>query len=233
MKVAIMQPYLFPFIGYFQMITAVDKILLLDDVSYINKGWINRNRILINGQTQYFIMPVEGVSQNKIINSLYLLQDNKWRKKLEKTISMAYKKGIGFNDFFPVLKEILEFKSNHLSEYLFNSIYSICNYLDIKTELIFSTSIYHNNYLKGQDRIIDLCLKEKATTYINAAGGKLLYDSDRFAKSVIELYFLQPQFSNYKQIVSSTFVPGLSIIDMLMNCPKEFVQQELNHFILE
>ena len=227
-----MQPYIFPYLGYYQLVNAVDKFLILDDVAYINKGWINRNRLLINGQAQFFIMPVEGASQNKAINSLVLLNDKKWRIKLEKTIMMAYKKGVGFNDFFPVIKEILEFESNHLSEFLVNSIQSICDYMDIRTQIVCSTSIYNNTQLKGQDRIIDLCLKEETETYLNAWGGKLLYDSQVFKKNGIKLRFLKAELNPYKQIAASLFVPGLSIIDMLMNCPKEFVQQELNCFSL-
>jgi hypothetical protein len=90
MKVAIMQPYLFPYIGYFQLIHAVDKFLLLDDVAYINKGWINRNRILVNGRDQLFVLPLEGASQNRTINSLSLLRESKWRNNLVSTIGMAY-----------------------------------------------------------------------------------------------------------------------------------------------
>ena len=227
-----MQPYIFPYLGYYQLVNAVDKFLLLDDVTYINKGWINRNSLLINGEAQFFVMPVEGASQNKIINSLVLLNDKKWRNKLVKTIMMAYKKGVGFNRFFPVLNEILEFESNQLSEFLSNSIQSICNYLDIRTQIVISTSNYNNIQLKGQDRIIDLCLKENAQTYLNPLGGKLLYDTRTFEESGIRLSFLKTELNPYKQIAASQFVPGLSIIDMLMNCPKEFVQQELNKFRL-
>lgn len=233
MKLAIMQPYIFPYIGYFQLIHSADKFLLLDDVAYINKGWINRNRLLINGEPQFFVMPVVGASQNKTINTLSLLQDDKWKIKLEKTIVMAYKKAIGFNDFFPVFKSILDFNEDHLAPYLVNSIQAICTYLDIKTTIIVSTSIYQNTVLKGQDRIIDLCKKENAKTYINASGGKDLYDSVRFRNSGITLQFIKAELNPYKQIASNDFVTGLSIIDLLMNCPKEFVKEQLNQYILD
>jgi hypothetical protein len=148
MKVAIMQPYIFPYIGYFQLIKAADKFLLLDDVAYINKGWINRNRMLVNGREQLFVLPLEGASQNRVINSLELLREQKWRKNLETTISMAYKKSIGFDAFFPVVQEILQFESHNLSLFLANSIRHVCNFLEIKTHIVNSTVIYRNNQLK-------------------------------------------------------------------------------------
>ncbi|RYD82612.1 MAG: hypothetical protein EOP53_03225 [Sphingobacteriales bacterium] len=233
MKVAIMQPYIFPYLGYFQLIQSANKFLLLDDVAYINKGWINRNRILVNGQDIFFVVPLEGASQNKLINALTLVPDIKWKNKLEKTIELAYKKSIGFDTFFPLFKEILYFESNQLSEYLANSIISISNFLDIKTNIVFSTSVYENAQLKGQERIIDLCIKASAETYINASGGKLLYDKQSFEDSGIQLKFLQAQLIPYKQIGTTNFFPGLSIIDVLMNNPKGTVQEKLNNFILE
>lgn len=227
-----MQPYLFPYIGYFQLIHAADKFLLLDDVAYINKGWINRNRVLINGEIHHFVAPVEGASQNRIINSLAFAKNDKWKSKLDKTIILAYKKGKGFNDFYLVFREILDFSCGNLSEYIANSIFSVCRYLDIKTEVVSSTAMYENSELKGQNRIIDLCLKEKAATYINPSGGKLLYNYKAFEAEGINLKFLQPCLSSYSQIAVKEFVPALSIIDVLMNCDKEFIKRELKNFIL-
>jgi WbqC-like protein family len=232
MKIAIMQPYLFPYIGYYQLIQSVDKFLLLDDVAYINKGWINRNRIIINGEPQFFTMPVEGASQNKTINSLHIQQDN-WKVKLDKTITMAYKKGIGYHDFYPTFKGILEYQNNNLSEYLANSIRSICCFLDIKTELIVSTSGYMNTELKGERRIIDLCKTENATCYVNASGGKSLYNPKEFIKHDICLNFLSASLAPYQQLGTREFLPGLSILDVLMNCSKSFVREQLNYFTLD
>jgi hypothetical protein len=232
MKLAIMQPYLFPYIGYFQLIHAADTFLLLDDVAYINKGWINRNRILVNGKEHAFVLPVEGASQNRLINSLTLLPGNQWRNKLEATITMAYKKSAGYASFFPVLKEILTFEPNHLSAFIANSIRALCHYLEIKTTIITSTAIYNNTWLKGQERIIDLCQKEHAGMYINAAGGRSLYDKEAFAVKGISLVFLQSQLNPYPQYGAAAFVPGLSIIDLLMNNPKAMVQEALNHYTL-
>ena len=228
-----MQPYFLPYIGYFQLINASDKFLLLDDVAYINKGWINRNRILINGEPQFFVMPVLAASQNRTINSLHLLEEDKWKSKLIRTIEMSYKKGIGYDDFFPVLKVVLSFNCNRLSDFIANSIEIICNFLEIKTPIVCSTSFYNNSELKAQNRIIDLCLKENAKTYINASGGRSLYQKDDFESFGIQLKFLTSELCPYQQFGASKFVPGLSIIDMLMNNPKHFVQDQLTNFKLD
>jgi len=233
MTLAIMQPYIFPYLGYFQLINASDKFLLLDDVAYINKGWINRNRILINGKAQFFVMPLVGASQNRTINSLHLLEDNKWRSKLIRTLEMAYKKGVGYDEFFPVLKDVLNFNCNRLSDFLANCIETICNFLEVKTSILYSTSCYNNADLKAQNRIIDLCLKENAKTYINASGGRSLYQKDHFERSGIKLQFLNSELCPYYQPATDEFVPGLSIIDMLMNNSKQFVKEQLNNFKLD
>jgi hypothetical protein len=232
MKIAIMQPYLFPYIGYFQLIHAVDKFLLLDDVAYINKGWINRNRILVNGRDQFFVLPVKGASQNRRINSLSLLQENKWRNNLETTITMAYKKSIGYSRFFPIVREVLAFESNDLSGFLANSNQVVCELMQIKTPIVCSTRVFNNADLKGAERIIDLCRKEHAETYLNPPGGKELYNKSVFEQEGITLQFLQPVLAHYPQTGAAGFIPGLSIIDLLMNNELAFVQEELNHFTL-
>src|SRR5664280_1221353 len=106
MKLGIMQPYLFPFIGYFQLINAVDKFIIFDDVNYINKGWINRNRILLNGKEFLFSIPLENASQNKLINEINLFDNFRWKGKLLKTINAAYKKAPMFNEVYPILEKI-------------------------------------------------------------------------------------------------------------------------------
>lgn len=233
MTIGIMQPYAFPYIGYFQLIASVDRFLLLDDVNYINKGWINRNRLLINKEPQYFVLPISRASQNKTINSLQLVQDNKWKSTLEKTLSMAYGRSKNFTEFFSLFKQILSLETWHLSDFIACSLQTICNYLEIKTEIVTTTAGYFNSNLKGQDRIIDLCEKEHASTYINASGGKTLYESAKFEERGIQLKFINPNLRPYDQNGTDSFVPGLSIIDMLMNCPKPLVQKHLNDYTFE
>lgn len=226
-----MQPYLFPYIGYFQLINYVDKFIILDDVNYINKGWINRNNILLNSGAHLFTIPVAGASQNKLINELSVMDELKWRSKFLRLIQMAYSKAPEYHQIFPLVENIIQNPSLNLSLYTFHSIKLICGFMKIDTPLVASSSVYENNTLKAERRILDICLREKATEYINPIGGINLYDKDEFARHGIRLSFMSPQIKPYPQFASE-FVPYLSVIDTLMFQPLVGAQSKLNEFLL-
>jgi len=211
-----MQPYFMPYIGYFQLIASVDKFVIFDDVSYINKGWINRNRILVNGAPHTFTLPLQGASQNKRICDIELLDDPKWREKLLRTLQQAYGKAENYIAAYELLNRIITYPSIKLDEYLFNSLRETCEYLGLKTHLIHTSRLYNNADRKGQERIMDICRQEKATDYINPSGGIELYDSESFLACNVNLHFLQPLLIPYNQHLL-TPVLGLSIIDVLMH----------------
>lgn len=212
MKVAIMQPYFLPYIGYFQLINSVDKFVIYDDVNYIKKGYINRNNILINGKTHTFTLELIKASQNKKINEIEIGAN---KEKIFRTIEMAYKKAPVYNEISSLLKNIILYDNHKLSSYLENSIVAICKYLDIKTEIFLSSNIDKNNSLKGEDKIIEICKLLNADEYVNPPGGKDLYKSDNFKINNIKLQFQEVNILEYKQF-GNEFVPNLSIIDMLM-----------------
>eukprot|EP01137_Pigoraptor_chileana_P027579 Opistho-2@10370 len=165
MKVAIMQPYIFPYIGYFQLIKSVDVFVVYDDVNYIKKGWINRNTILVNGKGFLFTLPLKNASQNRHINQISLDYDGSWKKELLKTIELSYKKAPYFDVVFPIVNSILEYPETNLAGFIFNSLQQFCDYLSIKTGLILSSDVKKNTDLKGQDKIIEICKKQQATHY--------------------------------------------------------------------
>lgn len=231
MKLAIMQPYLFPYIGYFQLIKAVDKFIIFDDVNYIKKGWINRNKILINGKEFMFTIPLEKLSQNKLIKEIDLPMDNVWKGKFLLTISAAYKKAPLFNIVFPMLEEIINTGERNLSTFISNSILQICKYLEISTHIIISSLQYDTTHLRGQSKILKICFLEKADTYINPIGGLGLYQKGAFEKQKIELLFLKSKTISYKQF-KEDFIPFLSIIDILMFNTKDEICGYLNEFEL-
>lgn len=215
MKVAIMQPYFFPYISYFQLINAVDEFVVYDDVNYIKKGWINRNNILVNNGSFLFKIPLIKSSQNKLINQISIDNNENWKLDLLKTIEYSYKKAPYFENVFPIIKEILFQEKNDLSKFLVFSLKLVCNYLNIKTKIILSSSIEKNNDLKGQDKIIEICKKLNATTYINAIGGQELYNKNDFSKNNIALNFIHSDSISYDQF-KNQFIPYLSIIDVMM-----------------
>lgn len=231
MKIGIMQPYFFSYIGYWQLINAVDLYVFFDDVNYINRGWINRNRIMINNNPVYINLPILSASQNKKINELMIDDDSRIRGKLLRSIELAYKKAPYFNEIFPLIKTIIESKEKRVSDYLANSIVTIAHYLDMKTKFIFSSEIKKNENLKGQNKILEICKLLGADEYYNAIGGKELYNKDVFKNNNIRLCFLMTNNIEYKQF-GNAFVPNLSIIDVLMFNSKEEVKRMLNEYKL-
>lgn len=231
MKIGIMQPYFLPYIGYWQLLNAVDKYVIYDDVNYIKGGWINRNRILINKETKYFNVKLNGASPNKLINEVEVSNDNIWQKKLLKTIEENYKKAPFFKEVFSVIDKIIENDEKNLAKYLEFSIKEICKYLDIKTELILSSNLEKNNSLKGKDKVITICKKLNGTEYYNAIGGQELYSFEEFKQNGIELRFLKTNEIIYKQF-GDEFISNLSILDVLMFNSKEKVKEFLNNYSL-
>ncbi len=226
-----MQPYFFPYIGYFQLINAVDKFIIYDDVNYIKGGWINRNNILINKEKGLITMNLIGVSQNKLINEIFVATEN---KKLLKTIRMAYAKAPFFNDFFPIIEKIINscLISKPISEIAGQSLMDISNYLKISTQFEFSSKKYKNTKGMGKaDRLIEICKQNGAKTYINAEGGKELYSKDYFKKDGIDLFFIKNYIKEYKQF-NIEFIPYLSIIDVLMFNSIDEVKIMLNNYKL-
>jgi hypothetical protein len=231
MKLAIMQPYIFPYIGYFQLINFVDKFVVYDDVNYINKGWINRNNILVSNQASLFTIPLIQASQNKLIKDIEISSENKWKVKFLKTIREAYAKAPLFKTAYPIIEKIILFEEKNLSKYIFNSLKEINQYLDIQTKLIPTSSFYGNSTLKAQYRILDICKAEGAVKYVNLTGGMDLYSKEEFNKQNIQLCFIKSQVKNYNQL-SGDFIPRLSIIDILMFNDQSKINSFLNEYEL-
>jgi hypothetical protein len=232
MKIAIMQPYFLPYLGYFQLINYVDKFIIYDDVNYINRGWINRNNILINGNSHLITVPLNSSSQNKVIRDIHVLNENKWKEKMLKTITSNYSKAPFFLEVASMLEAILMNSYSNISELNFNALKEISAYLKINTEFVCTSSIYGNSHLNGQARIIDVCLKEKANYYINPINGKELYDKSIFQREGISINFIQMGNINYKQF-NNSFVDFLSIVDVMMfNSVDVIMSKMINEFSL-
>lgn len=231
MKLGIMQPYFFPYIGYWQLIHEVDIYVIYDDVNFINRGWINRNNILINNNAKLINLQLQKVSQNKLINEIEIFDKDSHNKKLLKTIESAYKKAPYFDYAFPLIETIIKQSENNLGKFLTYSIKEICNYLGIETKLILSSQINKNTNLRGQNKIIDICKILGANEYINAIGGKSLYSIDEFSLNGIQLKFLRTEDIMYQQFTNE-FVPSLSVIDIMMFNSQEKINQIINNYKL-
>ena len=216
MKIGIMQPYFFPYIGYWQLISAVDKFIIYDNIKYTKKSWIRRNRILIDGSDKMFTIPIKNDSDYLNIGNRYLSDDHMIEcHKILKQIIKAYSHAPEFDKVMPLIEEIMLFESDNLFDFIYNSIIKVAEFLEIKTELIVSSKIEMDHTLKFKDRVVETCRKLNATQYYNAIGGVTLYDKQEFLREGIELSFIQTNDLSYKQF-NNVFVPNLSIIDVMM-----------------
>ena len=228
MKIAVMQPYFFPYIGYWQLINSVDIFIIYDDVNFIKKGYINRNNILINNVKHLFTLALIKSSQNKKINEILIGENN---KKILRTIEQSYLKAPFFHDIFPIIEDIFSNKEKDLSKFLGNSLQIFSKYLDINTKFEYSSMIENDKSLQAQDRLIEISKILNATDYINAIGGEQLYDKNAFSDAGINLSFIQTELINYKQF-NNKFIPNLSIIDVMMFNSKEDIKEMLKKYTL-
>lgn len=223
-----MQPYLFAYIGYWQLIKSVDTFVILDDVNYKKKGYINRNNILIDGKAHMFTLHLKAQSQNKLINEIEIGNNG---EKILKSIALVYKKAPYFQDIFPLIKSISEYSEKNLAKFIGNSLEEISNYLKLDTKFIYSSDIEKDNSLRGQEKLINICEILNANEYINLIGGQVLYSKAKFKEYDIKLNFIENEIVEYRQF-QNKFVPYLSIIDIMMFNSKDEVREMLNRYKL-
>jgi hypothetical protein len=224
-----MEPYLFPYVGYFQLIQSVDKLIFYDDVNFKKNGWINRNRILINGQSHYFTVQLKGASSFKPICEVGYT-DN--RSKLVRSIEFAYKKAPYFKKVMPLVAECLTHPAANVAELAVFSLIQTSGYLGIGTQFERSSQKYSDSRgMEKNDRLCRICRQNKADTYINVIGGRRLFSEEKFELNRIKLFFIQSKPIEYKQY-RADFVPGLSIIDVMMFNSREDVKKTLEMYEL-
>lgn len=234
MDISMMQPYLFPYIGYFQMINCSDYFVISDNVQYIKKGWINRNKILVNDKAYLITLPVAKHGAFLNINERYFISDSNTHGKIQilKTLDHAYRKAPNFNECYELIEVVLNFNNNNVAEFIHNSLKNICAYIGIKTPILIKSKLNPPSGLDHQESIIHVCNTLNADRYINAIGGMELYSAKKFSENGLTLKFIKTRESlNYKQF-KNNFVQGLSIIDVMMfNSPSE-IQKLLTEYDL-
>lgn len=227
MKLAIMQPYFLPYIGYFQLIAAVDRFVIYDNIKYTKKGWINRNRMLRDGTDVMFSLPLKGGSDNLDIVERQLSADFD-RRKLLAQFHGAYRRAPCFSQAFPVVEEILGHDEDNLFAFIHHSVVRICRYLEIPTEVVVSSTIPIDHGLKGEEKVLALCRQAGADTYVNAIGGIDLYSPETFRLNGIELRFIRSRRIEYTQF-GQAFVPWLSILDLIMFNTRDALKEQIDH----
>lgn len=231
MKLAIMQPYFFPYIGYFQLIASSDVFVLHDDVQYIKGGWVNRNRILFNGADRMITLPVQKDAHDLPINARNYVADRPPRKDILNLIKQAYLKAPHYREVFPMIEALVLFEDRNVARYNENLIRRIADFLGLSCRIINSSEVEKDNSLAGEARVLEICKRLRARDYTNPIGGTELYHRVAFQQCGITLRFLQANNESYDQL-GGKWVPFLSIIDVLMSNSAQEVRELLSHFSL-
>lgn len=234
MRLAVMQPYLFPYIGYFQLMRAADLFVAYDDVAFIKQGWIARNRLNIRGEAALFSVPIQGASSFRLIRDTRVCprQYPGWRENFFKTIQANYARAPYRDSVLPLLEAVFGPGPEGIADLALASLLAVRDMLGLACRVERSSALYDNSRLGGQERILDICRLSGATVYINAPGGAALYDRETFRRNGVELFFLESATVVYDQHLGLPFVPNLSIIDVLMHNPVERVREFLDQHSL-
>ena len=251
MKLGMNQPYFFPYLGFYQLVHAVDRFIVYDNLNYIQYGWINRNRFLVvDGVPTYFNAVTVESSSYKKIRDIKLSPRTNWRRKLLNTFFLNYKKSPFFDETFAVIEPVIQHETESLSELVTISIVNVSKHLRISTEIIANptyeqlesdlhrndlTEVFPSIKLKQPERkvyrVVAICQMMQADEFVNAIGGQTLYDKSEFKANGIKLSFLKSADEPYPQ-TSNGYFPNLSIIDVLMNCGREGTIKRLDNYEL-
>ncbi|HVX48509.1 MAG TPA: WbqC family protein [Chitinophagaceae bacterium] len=232
MNVAIMQPYFLPYLGYFQLIKAADIFVFYDNIQYTKKGWINRNRILLDNKDVLFSIPLEKSSDFLNVNEKYIsCVFDKEREKILGQIQSAYKRSPYFKCVYPVVEDIFRDGNKNLFDFIFHSIIVMLELMQLKTKVIVSSALGINDNLKGAKKVLAICKCLHADTYINPIGGTELYSRDEFKQQGVNLYFHNMIVTPYPQ-PTKKFISHLSVIDVLMHNSTDQVNQMLQRYEL-
>lgn len=213
--IAMMQPYLFPYLGYFQLIAATDIFVLGDDLQYIKSGWVNRNNILFNNEAKLLTFPMKKDRFELAINQRQL-SDNfaDEAQRLINLIASSYAKAPCFRQAMPVIESLIRCPERNLALYIEHSIRQLCAYLHITTP-VYRASDLKIIALDKQDRVVQTARELGASLYINPIGGAALYEHAYFARHGLGLKFFKMDEVGYRQY-RTPFVGNLSIIDVMM-----------------
>lgn len=211
-----MQPYVFPYLGYFQLIHAADVFVFYDDVNFIKKGWINRNQILLNKEAFKFTIPLIGASQNKLINEIDVFWESKFERKFLLQLEQSYQNAPHYKEVLALLSTLLNQKPQTISDLAIASIQMVCNYIGLERTFIKSSTMHISKDLGRAERLMAITKRLNSSSYINAINGQELYQKETFKQYSIDLGFLSPILNPYPQGENEFFIPFLSILDAMM-----------------
>lgn len=214
MRVALMQPYFFPYIGYFQLMSAVDCFVFYDEAQFMKGGWVNRNRILRDGAAHWWTLPVVHDSFRLPINARRYRRDPAELASLYGKFDAAYRRAPHYREARRLLELGFASSDDLVSRLNEHQLRELADALGIRCRWLRSSEIEHDRSLGGEARVIEICRRLGASVYLNPEGGRSLYSADGFAASGIALQFIAPQLRPYRQFDDAP-VPALSILDVI------------------
>jgi hypothetical protein len=250
MRLAVTQPYLFPYLGFFQMMSAVDKLILYDSFRYGNNSFVHRNRYLATGQgPQPFSVSVHGGMQTPIAE-LRVDDGQPWRRKMKRSLALSYARSPYFAQVYPRVEAVVDSDTDRVAEITARSIAMVKDYLAIPGELVTSAQSYEDievalsrpdEHQRSDEaemeprrvrRLLMLCRREGATAFMNLIGGRALYSPSVFRAHGIDLWFVESQTRPYAQHNAQRFHPDLSVLDALFNLSVQQVRELLQDYRL-
>lgn len=231
MKLGIMQPYYFPYLGYIQLMNAVDQFVILDHVQFAKRGWIHRNRILVEGHIKPIHLKIDHMTQHRTIREHERILDPVHETYQLRLLHHAYQRAPSYADVMPMVERIIQNEERNVATYLETLLTEVRDYLEMDTELLVASSLDYDKSLKCEQLVLEICHHLRTSHYINAIGGQELYDKQRFAESGVPLDFIQMDAVEYAQF-GHPFTPNLSIIDVLMFNSKTKMRELLDAYTL-
>lgn len=226
MTLGIMQPYFLPYLGYWQLLARVDAFVVYDNIQYTKKGWINRNRFLRDGAPAWFTVPLRHASDYLDVREREVAPDFD-RGKLLRTLAASYRRAPEFETVFPLVERVVQAPLANLFDYVHHSLTETAAFLGVATPIVVSSTVAADPTLAAERRVLALCEAMGADTYLNPIGGQTLYSGETFASEGVRLQFLRPRLGEYPQF-GGPFVPGLSILDVLMFNTRDAVREMLS-----
>jgi hypothetical protein len=215
MKLGIMQPYFFPYVGYFQLLDAVDKLVFYDDVNFIKGGWINRNFILVDCGPHRITVPLAKASPFRQIVDTRPVEGQAWKVKLLRTLRQSYAKAPVFDAIYRLFEDVIWRQHASIADLAIASVRAVLEYLELSTISCRSSDVHRDKERSGEERVLSICKREGAEAYYNLPGGRSLYHPVVFSRAGVRLVFVEPMQYRYEQF-GCRFIPGLSILDLLM-----------------
>lgn len=231
MKLAIMQPYFFPYIGYFSLLEAADLFVIFDTVQFQRKSWMTRNKIItVKGESTYIKLPVKKAPLNTLINQIVINHEIDWKTTLFNQL-LVYKKAPFYTKTMDIVGNILNTDTNKLIDLNKNSLLQIANYLKLDCEIsVFSEMGLTVKEVNNADEwALNISKALNAGEYINSPGGVSFFNKQKYTDHDIALRFIKNNLKRYKQY-HLDFVPGLSIIDVMMFNSVEEIHKMLGDY---